>query len=481
MDLRLAVAVPAAFFAALALALLAPACDNTGGYPDYGDGSPTPATDGPVNTGDGAATAPCVPDESAKAPADRCDSDAGSGLPACNTWLKVELPGTVCGDGSQYKFFVNWTKDSNDLLVSFEPGGACWDYGSCTGAGGTRGAANPHGIPDDHMASYQYLNLHRRSDDNPAQHYNMVFVPYCTGDIHTGNNVITYTAAPTDGGTDDASASDGGAGDAGPDSITFHHAGHANTMAVIDWLKAHFASVPKMFVTGCSAGGAGGIINYHFIRKGMGSQVQCGYLLDDSGPIFHSNGPSKQLHEKIRASWNVDPITDQLQPMGSMGPTDIKADFGLLNTYLAKEFPKDRLSLVLYQMDLNYSLYSYQRFFPGSTEADIHKKWMQDITAIIPTYDAEKNMAYYFPFFRQDNCSHCVSIPPIGDPPAIPTDQNLALGMPWQGSEIKEDMNIDLKAFTTTLLDDTKPLKSYIEKAQNGAFTPAVSLQCLGN
>jgi hypothetical protein len=273
--------------------------------------------------------------------------------------------------------------------------------------------------------------------------------------------------------------SEAGAEGGAPDSITFHHAGHANVLAVIDWMKANFKNVPKLFVTGCSAGGAGGIINYHFIRKGLGDQVQCGYLMDDSGPIFHSTGPSKQLHDKIRASWNVDPVLEELQPVGTMGIADIKSDFGLLNTYVAQEFPRDRLSLVLYQMDLNYSLYSYQRFFPGSTEADIHKMWMQDINLIIPTYEAEKNLAYYFPFFRQDNCSHCVSIPPLGDPPAIPLDQNKALSMPWADSDIKEDKDINLQDFTKTLLDDKQPLKSYIENAQNGAFTPAVSMQCL--
>jgi hypothetical protein len=298
----------------------------------------------------------------------------------------------------------------------------------------------------------------------------MVFLPYCTGDTHTGNNVMTYTSTePVDGGT--------GAG--GTASLTFHHAGHANTLAVIDWLKQSFPAVPKMLVTGCSAGGAGAIVNYHFIRNGMGSNVQCGYLLDDSGPIFHSSGPSKQLHTQIRAAWNLDPILDSLTAVGKIDGNALKADFGLMNQFLATEFPRDRLSLVLYQMDLNYSLYSYQRFFPGSTEAQIHALWRQDIDAILPMYQAQKNLAYYFPFFRMDNCSHCVSIPPIGDPPAIATDQTAILDTPWAGSEIPEDM-IDLKQFTIDLLNDSKPLKSYMQSTQpSEAFTPDVSNQCL--
>lgn len=425
---------------------------------------------GPFDGGDAGRPTPCKADETAPVPADRCTTDANNAaLPQCGTWLKVELPGTVCGDGSQFKFFVNYSNTSNDLMVSFEPGGACWDYDSCSGSGGIRGAANPHGIPDDHMTNYQYLNFLRRTSDNPVQRYNMVFVSYCTGDVHTGNNVMTYTSpGPVDGGT-----GDGGAGE-----LTFRHAGHANTLAVIDWMHKTFATVPRMLVTGCSAGGAGAILNYPFIRQGMGGSAQCSYLLDDSGPIFHSDGPSKQLQATIRSAWNVDPILDSLSGQLSIDVNDLKKDFGLINVAIARKYPRDRLSLVAYRMDLNYSLYSYQRFFPGSSEAQIHAMWWQDLQELMATYDAEPNLSYYLPFFRSDNCSHCVSIPPIGNPPLEPTDNTKVLTQPWLGSEIPADM-IDLKKFSTDLIDDTKPLKSYVEGVQNESFTPAVSAACM--
>ncbi len=413
--------------------------------------------------------APCAPDESAPVPVTRCTlNHADATTPACNTWVKVEPPGMVCGDGSQYKFFVNFSGASNNLVVAFEPGGACWDYESCAGAGGIRGAANPRGIADNHMDRYQYLNLLRRTAVNPAENYNMVFVPYCTGDIHTGNNVITYTSsAPVDGGT----------GPGGTGELRFHHKGHANTVAVVDWIRSTFATVPKLLVTGCSAGGAGAILNYHFVRQGMGEQAQCGYLLNDSGPIFHSDGPSKQLHDKIRASWNTDSVLDGLGSL-PVSIADIKKDNGLLNTALARKYPRDRLSLVMYRMDLNYSLYSYQRFFPGSDEAKIHAFWEEDIARLRRTYDAERNLAYFFPYFRSDNCSHCVSIPPLGNPPNEPTNLDLAIAQPWLGSSI-EAMGIDLKQFTADLLDDRKPLESYIEPERNASFAPAVSAACM--
>jgi hypothetical protein len=396
----------------------------------------------------------CVPDESAAVPATRCSTDASSDLPACNEWLKVEPEGAQCSDGSQYKFFVNYSNKSNNLVVMFEPGGACWDYASCSGAGGIRGAANPKGIPDDHMSNYQYLNLLRRNDQNPVQDWNMVFVSYCTGDVHTGNKVATY---------DDPNG--------GP-ALTYRHIGHDDTTKVISWLNDKFKTVPRLLVTGCSAGGIGALQNYFFIRDGLPG-AQCGYLLDDSGPAFHSDGPSKKLHETIRAAWNIDPLLDQLDGKIPVKVSDLKQDFGLINTVVADLYPHDRLSLTLYRMDFNYSLYSYQRFFPGSTEEEIHKLWWQDVKKLQASYDTRSNMAYFIPYFRHDNCSHCVSIPPIDH------DTSTILDQPWLGSEIEQD-NMNLKDFTELLLDRERPLESYVEDPQpDEAFTSDESMKCM--
>src|SRR6185295_10630721 len=66
---------------------------------------------------------------------------------------KVALPGTKCGNGSQYKFFARRTSSPN-LLVFFEGGGACWDFDTCSGRAGVLGAANPNGIADDYMTQF---------------------------------------------------------------------------------------------------------------------------------------------------------------------------------------------------------------------------------------------------------------------------------------------------------------------------------------
>ena len=51
-------------------------------------------------------------------------------------WVKIQPEGVVCGNNTPYKFWVNYSEKSDNLVVVLEPGGACWDYDSCTGKNG---------------------------------------------------------------------------------------------------------------------------------------------------------------------------------------------------------------------------------------------------------------------------------------------------------------------------------------------------------
>src|SRR4029450_8228733 len=120
-------------------------------------------------------------------------------------WQQIELPGTVCGNGSQYRFYVYDSPTCNTLLIEFEGGGACWDYATCSGQAGILGAAHPNGIPNDYIHEFQpqYVSppvnradpgIPGRPKKNIATNgFDMVYVPYCTGDVHIGNAVRTYT------------------------------------------------------------------------------------------------------------------------------------------------------------------------------------------------------------------------------------------------------------------------------------------------
>jgi len=301
-------------------------------------------------------------------------------------WIKIEPPGVVCGNNTPYKMFANFSNKSDNVVVVFEPGGACWDYDSCTGKEGIRGAANIDGIPDDHWELAPFISpfLSRFDDTNPSRDWNMIYVPYCTADVHTGNKTAVYDSAPDP-------------------EVTFHHDGHAVVQQVVAWIDSEFTHVPKMLVTGCSAGGVGSLVNYRFLRNGVHA-VEKAYLLDDSGPIFPSTGYSGPLHSMIRSAWDLDSIVDTMPPNFTL------QDMGTINTTLAAEFPQDRLATTFFRRDFDFSLYSYERFYNFPPKEEILRMWDADTQLLVSQYDAVPNLDYFIPYYRDINDSHCTTV-----------------------------------------------------------------------
>lgn len=336
------------------------------------------------------------------------------------TWIKIEPPGAVCGNGSPYKFWANFSAKSDNLVVVLEPGGACWDYDSCTGANGIRGAANVDGLDDDHWELAPFISpfLGRFDENLPTRDWNFVYVPYCTGDVHSGNAVATYTS------------------NGGGDSITFHHDGHDAVAKVTAWLDDNFTNVPKMLVTGCSAGGVGSLVNYHVLRNGVRA-VERGYMLNDSGPVFPSSGYSAPLHAKIRQAWNVDSLMADF-------PTGFSLDdMGSINTAIADEFPDDRLATTYFRRDYNFSLYSYERFYDFPPKEQILAMWDADTQLMTELYDTRDNLHYFIPYWRNVNDSHCTTL------------------FSFAGSDI-EARDMTLETWVQDLIAD-RPVRSMLE------------------
>lgn len=315
-------------------------------------------------------------------------------------WQKVELPGTHCGDGSQYKFFVHRTASPN-LVFYLEGGGACWDYQTCSGQAGKLGAANPNGIADDYMQqpTAQYVSpivngadpgilALRNKADIVTKGWNVVFMPYCTGDVHIGNKLAQYVDP---------------AGVEPP--LTWHHSGYANTMAVIDYTRSQFPAIQKLLVSGFSAGGTATSAAYYWVRTALSPQR--GYMLNDSGPIFpapDASYDSRPLHEKIRQSWALDPVL-----AGLPAPFD-PGDFGTINDLVAQAFPGDQLAYTSYSQDYNYSRFSYDRFYEPSNEALTRARWKQDQDRMVAKLKLYPNFSYFIPYERPINESHCSTI-----------------------------------------------------------------------
>jgi hypothetical protein len=146
---------------------------------------------------------------------------------------------TSCAVDSNYRFFVRRAA-SDRVLVFFQGGGACADGRSCDPDGplafaldsGFKASATAAPPPPSGI-----FDLAHR--DNPFAEYSMVFVSYCTGDLHLGARDVTYTNESSPGTR----------------QFLIKHRGQVNAMAALQWIYANFPAPRDIFVTGTSAGG----------------------------------------------------------------------------------------------------------------------------------------------------------------------------------------------------------------------------------
>jgi len=330
-------------------------------------------------------------------------------------WQTVQMApqtGAVCGNGSPYKFFVNRVPNTRNTIIYLEGGGACWDYASCTGQSGIRGARNPDGIPNDYMSllnpgsslvSPFVVRLHPWTRVK-TQNWNMIYVPYCTGDIYSGDKVAVYEDPQSQQAP-----------------LVWHHNGLRNMRAVVGWLKDNLPRPTQMLTTGCSAGGAGSLTNYAPTRQDIAPTRS--FLINDSGPVFSavSGGgneayPSLPLQGFIRNAWGLD--AGPLPYLQSRLPGLNLNNLGSLYPALSSNLVGDRMGHTHFWKDLNYSSYSYERFYPeiinapnqAAKEALIHAKWNVDTSRLRNELANLPNVGGYFPQYRAVNESHCTSI-----------------------------------------------------------------------
>ena len=172
-------------------------------------------------------------------------------------WTKIEPSGdTICSRGTPFVYFVH-PGTVNRLVVYFQGGGACWSHASCSLPGLAKETAGDNDNPGQAPGGIFELD----NPDNPFKDWFFVFIPYCTADVHWGDNTQTYTI--------------------GGEETTVYHKGLVNVSTVLDWIQTNFEEPEKIFVTGRSAGSYGSIMAAPHIHE-LYPDVPL-YQLGDSG------------------------------------------------------------------------------------------------------------------------------------------------------------------------------------------------------
>lgn len=238
---------------------------------------------------------------------------AESEQPLTNGWTWNDVPGTKCGNGSQTGFGIS-LGTSKDLVIYLEGGGMCWDENTCgaglasyftSGYNGTTFAGQASGIFD------------RTKANNPYKSSTIVYVPYCTGDYHSGDVV---------GGV----------------NKTLHFNGRINLALDLAKIKAAVPNPSRVTLSGSSAGGFGSLFNYETVAKTFaGKRVD---LVTDSGPIlWNGNGATVFAPLPI---WNTQAAL----------PAAVGGDIRQLYRYYSVTYPSSRFAYVGFDQDPTMAL-----------------------------------------------------------------------------------------------------------------------------
>jgi hypothetical protein len=238
------------------------------------------------------------------------------------TWTWIDVPESQCDDGSPTGFAVN-PQDTSDLFIFFEGGGACWDALTCVAAqtatkgpvGSTEWATRQTSLP---------APFDRGRASNPFRNATMVYIPYCTGDLHVGDNLAVYQG------------------------LNYYHKGRPDTVAFLSRVASTWTDPGRVVVSGSSAGGYGAALTYDLTRKTFPNARM--YLVDDAGPLLEGNAVPAAERMAWISAWNIGGLIDDLC-------TGCRDDFSLLHNLLTTRYPNDRLALLSSLQDVTIRTY----------------------------------------------------------------------------------------------------------------------------
>jgi hypothetical protein len=230
-----------------------------------------------------------------------------------DTWTWIPVPESKCGNGSPTGIGWNPHAGASHLLIYLQGGGACYDAESCWGAAPTASNMTGYGATDFASDPTLLASIFERSNTgNPYHDANLVFVPYCTGDLHIGTAMVSYSVS----------------GVATP--TYFNGANNVDTFVATLTAAAQAKTLSRVFLSGVSAGGFGSFLNQDAVARPFGIRTD---VIDDSGPAITGTG--------IPGDWSA-----RLPPACT---TCVDANSVFL--YMRKTYPESRYGLLTFQTD----------------------------------------------------------------------------------------------------------------------------------
>ncbi len=264
-----------------------------------------------------------------------------------DAWETISPGGeTSCALGTPYSFHAR-KADPEKLVVFFNGGGACWAGQTCDPSVEPTtyvpSAQMGHNDPRNHKGIFDLGN-----PANPVGDWSMVFVSYCTGDVHLGETDKTY--AKPDGS-----------------DVTIRHRGHVNAHAALAWMKDNIGDAKQVLVAGSSAGAIAAPVYAGVVSKAY-PDARVHQLGDGAG------GYSSPEIGGLLSNWGVADILPDWLPLEPATVTS----FNALYEGAAKAFPE--VSFAQYDAAHDGVQIGFQEALQGGTS--LHEQMVANRAAL---------------------------------------------------------------------------------------------------
>lgn len=288
--------------------------------------------------------------------------------PKAGKWYGIPLKGCVSSDGKEaHAGFRKGTE--NKLVILLFGGGVSWNEFMAARPNSVYGnpdkisfyACGDGGLVAD-LAARIGIHTLSKKESNPFRDWNMLAIPYTTGDFHCGTGDFPYTAL--DGSKQ-----------------VLHHHGYTNYRAALQETMKHIGHNPEqIMVTGFSAGGFGTALLTDDVMRtfpncnDVTSYVDSGFMIYPGWPEVARNvwKAPKEIAERIHS----DNITlDCLQALKQDHGDRVKIAFSCSTrdtalseyiNYVAKDqLSADKESGIKFQKELKQMCNDLQQVIPN--------------------------------------------------------------------------------------------------------------------
>ena len=277
-------------------------------------------------------------------------------------WTWIDVVGSTCRDGSSTGLGVRLQDGADGLVIFLDGGGACYNAFSC---GRNRAFYGEAQFPRFASLDGEIgLFLKDAAGLNPVGTWDAVFVPYCTGDDHTGD--ASDVVVPGVEGRQ-------------------QFAGRRNMERFVDLLAPYFRDREHVLLTGSSAGGYGALYNVGLVAEAFPEATVT--VVNDSGPVFEDDAVfSPELQRRFRSLWALDAnlpldFPDRDAPDGD----------GLANAYayFAARYPDVTFGLLAFDEDAVIRSYlgpgAVTAETPTPLDAATYRRALYDEVARLPS------------------------------------------------------------------------------------------------